>query len=223
MHVPRRVCNAGNRSLNIPTRNPAALKPRRSPRIAVSTDRTEGMRAAMHDIAALLATLTHIAGEPCSCDEHSSRAVALVAAYSATLYQRLGIPLSRRPTSSAKTVADQTLAELRREILAVEARSGEAARTAFTAARHRIEMARRALAGRLVEGGTAPPASRGETIVQGQRRGLSTASQRDWQILAALRRSLAEREHVARSRAAIADSLRVLEAYALEGVARSAC
>lgn len=107
----------------------------------------------MHEIAALLATLTHIAAEPCSSeDERSSRAVALVKTYSTALYDRLGIPLSNRPTGDAKSAADQTLAELRRQILAMEARSGEPSRIAFTAARHRIEMARRVLAARLVEG-----------------------------------------------------------------------
>lgn len=168
----------------------------------------------MHEIAALLATLTHIAGEPCSCDEHSSRAVALVNAYRATLYERVGIPLSNRPTSSAKSIADQTLAELRLEILAAEARSGEASRTAFTAARHRIEMARRALAGRLVEGGAPPVISLDHKMAQYQPQASSPAPRQDWQILDALHRSVGGREQVARSRAAIADSLRLLAACA---------
>lgn len=120
----------------------------------------------MHEIAGLLATLTLIAGEPCSCDERSSRAVALVTSYSATLYERLGIVALNRPTSSAKSAADQTLAALRSEILAVEARSAEPSRTAYTAARHRIEMARRVLAARLVEGGTQPVVPSDRTIAQ---------------------------------------------------------
>jgi hypothetical protein len=119
----------------------------------------------MHETTGLLATLTLIAGEACSCDERSSRAVALVTSYSATLYERLGIVASSRPTSSAKSAADQTLAALRSEILAVETRSGEPSRTAFTAARHRIEMARRVLAARLVED-CAPIASLDQTMAQ---------------------------------------------------------
>ena len=166
----------------------------------------------MHEIAALLVRLTHIADEPCSCDEHSSRAVALVNAYSATLYERLGIPLSNRPTSSAKSIADQMLADLRLEILAVEARSGEDSRAAFTAARHRIEMARRALAGRLVEGGEPPVVLLDTILAPSQPRALSSTLPPDWQILASLHRSAQGREQVARSRAAIADSLRLLAA-----------
>lgn len=169
----------------------------------------------MHEIAALLATLTHIADEPCSSDDEcSSHAVALVKAYSAALYERLGISGSNRPTSGAKSIADQTLADLRRQILEVEARSREPSRVAFTAARHRIEMARRVLATRLVEGSELPRMSPDRTTGQCRQRALITSSPQDWQILAALHRSVAEREHVARSRAAIADSLRLLAACA---------
>ena len=165
---------------------------------------------ATHEIAVLLATLTHIAAEPCSCDdERSSRAVALVKTYSATLYERLGIASSDRPTSSAKSAADQTLAALRRQILAVEARSDEPSRAALTAARHRIEMARRVLAARLVEDGAPPVGSLGGTVAHHRPR---TPSPDDRQILDALHRSGAGRDQVARSRAAIADSLRLLAA-----------
>jgi hypothetical protein len=167
----------------------------------------------VHEIDALLATLTSVAGEPSTCDERCARAVALIQAYNAVLYARLGIAASNRPTSGAKSAADQTLAELRRQILAVETRSGETSRTTFTAARHRIEMARRVLAARLVEGGAPPGASSGRMMVQHQPRASSLRSQQDWQILASLRRSAIRREHVARSRAAIADSLRLLLAY----------
>lgn len=169
----------------------------------------------MHEIAALLATLTHIAAEPCSGnDERSSRAVALVKTYSTALYERLGIPLSNRPTGNAKSAADQTLAELRRQILAMEARSGEPSRIAFTAARHRVEMARRVLAARLVEGSAQPVVSLDRTMVQYQPHASSGAPPQDWQILDGLRRSIAGRDQVARSRAAIADSRRLLAAQA---------
>jgi hypothetical protein len=167
----------------------------------------------MHETVALLAALTHIAGDPCcGDDERSSRAVALVKAFSATLYERLGIASSNRPTSSAKSAADQTLAALRGQILAVETRSDEPSRATFTAARHRIEMARRVLAARLVEGGAPPVVSLGRRTVQP--RASSSAPSQDRQILDGLRRSVAGRDQVARSRAAIADSLRLLAACA---------
>lgn len=170
---------------------------------------------ATHEIAALLATLTHIAAEPGSCsDERSSRAVALVKTYSTALYERVGIPQSNRPTSSAKLIADQTLAELRRQILAVEARSGEPSRTAYTAARNRIEMARRVLAARLVTDAAPPLVASDGMPSRRQPHVRKAATQMDWQILEALRPSFAGREQVARSRAAIADSRRVLAASA---------
>ena len=165
----------------------------------------------MHEIAALLATLTHIAAEPCSCnDERSSRAVALVKIYSTALYERLGIPQSNRPSSSSKLIADQTLAELRRQILAVEARSGEPSRSAYTAARNRIEMARRVLAARLVKDAAPPVVASNRTFARHQPHAGKAATQADWQILEALRPSFAGRDQAARSRAAIADSLRLL-------------
>jgi hypothetical protein len=52
---------------------------------------------------------------------------------------------------------------------------------------------------------------------------LNTAWEQDWQILAALRRSVAQHEHVARSRVAIADSLRLLAACAAECSAPFTC
>jgi hypothetical protein len=132
----------------------------------------------MHEIAALLATLTHIAAEPCSCnDERSLRAVALVKTYSTALYERVGILQSNRPTSSAKLIADQTLAELRRQILAVEARSGEPSRAAYTAARNRIEMARRVLAARLVADAAPPIVSLDRTPARYQPHALKAATQ----------------------------------------------
>lgn len=162
----------------------------------------------MQDIVALLAALTHIAGEPCSGDdERGARAVALVKAYSATLYERLGIASSNRPTSRAKSAADQTLAALRTQILAAEARSDEPSRAAFTAARHRIEMARRVLAARLVEDSAPPVVSPSRMTAHHQPR---APLRDDRQILEALHRLDAARDQVARSRTAIADSLRLL-------------
>jgi hypothetical protein len=170
----------------------------------------------MHEFAALLATLKHIAGEPCSSEERSARAALLVKTYSATLYERLGIAPAARPSSRAKSAADQTLAALRRRILAAETRSSEPGRTAFTAARHWIEMARRVLAARLVETDAPAAGSPDRTQAETQTNAWHPALPPDRQILASLRRSATWRDHVVSSRAAIADSRRLLAACAGE-------
>ncbi len=118
----------------------------------------------MHEIAGLLAKLEQIAGGQCCGDERSARAAALVNDFSAALYERLGIETSNRPSSSAKSTADQTFVELRRQILAVEAQRREPLRTPFTAARHRVEMERRVLAGRMVAELDSPPPSLGHVV-----------------------------------------------------------
>jgi hypothetical protein len=144
----------------------------------------------MHEIAGLLAKLKQIAGQRCSCDDRSARAVALVNAFGAALYERLGIETSNRPTSDAKATADQTLAELRRQILAIEARRGEPLRTAFTAARHRIDMERRVLAARIVVEGDSPCRPLGDGVAQPRPTGLNPPPSLDRQLLAAMRRRL---------------------------------
>jgi hypothetical protein len=105
----------------------------------------------MHEHVPLLIRLGQIAGEPCSCDERASHALALLNAYTTRLYARCGIGASNRLATSAKLFADQTLADLRREILATEIRAADSCRKVFTAVRHRIEMARRVLASRITE------------------------------------------------------------------------
>ena len=105
----------------------------------------------MHEHVTLLIRLGQIAGEPCSCEERASHALALLNAYTAKLYARAGIGVSNRLATSAKSFADQTLADLRREILAAEIRAADSCRRVFTAVRHRIEMARRVLASRITE------------------------------------------------------------------------
>jgi hypothetical protein len=164
----------------------------------------------MHEIAGLLAKLKQIASRRCGCSEHSVRAVALVNDFSAALYQRLGIEASNRPTTSAKSTADQTFVELRRQILAVEARRRESLRTAFTAARHRVDMERRVLAARIVTEGDCPPLSVDGLVTHPWLGGPTTSPSLDRQSLAAVRRRLAERGQITRSRAAIEDSLRLL-------------
>jgi hypothetical protein len=105
----------------------------------------------MHDHVTLLMRLGQIAGEPCSCEERASHALALLNAYTSQLYARVGIGASNRLAMTAKSFADQTLADLRREILATEIRAADSCRKVFTAVRHRIEMARRVLASRITE------------------------------------------------------------------------
>ena len=111
----------------------------------------------MNEIAALLAKLQQIAGRRCCSGERSARAVALVNVFSAALYDRLGIDSSHRPTNAAKATADQTLVELRRQVLVLEMRHHEPLKTAFTAARHRVEMERRVLVARIVADADPPP------------------------------------------------------------------
>lgn len=167
----------------------------------------------MHEIADFLAKLEHIADLHCSCDEGSARATALVSAFSAVLYDRLGIEAARRPTRSAKAAADQTLVELRRQILAVEAHRREPLRAAFTAARHRIDMERRVLAARLVAEGASSCLSLDDVVTRRRPSAVSVVPSLDRQLLAAMRWRLADRRQIARSRAAIDDSLRLLALY----------
>ena len=105
----------------------------------------------MHDHITLLTRLGQIASEPCSCEERASHALALLNAYTTQLYARVGIGASNRLAMAAKSFADQTLADLRREILAAEIRAADSCRKVFTTVRNRIEMARRVLASRITE------------------------------------------------------------------------
>jgi hypothetical protein len=112
---------------------------------------------AMHDHVTLLTRLGQIASEPCSYEERVSHALALLNVYTARLYARVGIGTSNRLARTAKSFADQTLADLRREILAAEVRATESYRKVLTAVRYRIEMARRVLASRITEESDALP------------------------------------------------------------------
>ena len=105
----------------------------------------------MHEHVTLLIRLGQIAGEPCSTEERASHALALLNAYTARLYSRVGIGSSNKIATGAKSLADQTLADLRREILAAEVHAADSCRRVFTAVRHRIEMARRVLASRITD------------------------------------------------------------------------
>lgn len=168
----------------------------------------------MDEIAHLLAKLHQVAGRRCARDEGSTLAVALINAFSAALYDRLGIETSKRPTGSARATADQTLVELRRQILALEMRRREPLQAAFTAARHRVEMERRVLAARIVAEADSPPLS--PSVAEPGPGALKPSPSLDRQLLAGMRRRLADRAHITRSHAAIADSLRLLGLCALE-------
>jgi hypothetical protein len=155
----------------------------------------------MHEHITLLIRLGQIAGEPCSCEERASHALALLNAYTTRLYARVGIGASNRLAVSAKSFADQTLADLRREILLAEVHAADSCRRVFTAVRHRIEMARRVLASRIVEEDAT----------------LSSAphtdhAHQDAQVVDTAQRRLQDREPIARSSVAIEESLGLLDA-----------
>ena len=113
----------------------------------------------MHEHITLLIRLGQIAGEPCSTEERASHALALLNAYTARLYSRVGIGSSNKIATGAKSLADQTLADLRREILAAEVHAADSCRRIFTAVRHRIEMARRVLASRITDENLSAPSA----------------------------------------------------------------
>jgi hypothetical protein len=78
---------------------------------------------------------------------------------------------------SAKSFADQTLADLRREILVTEVHAADSCRRIFTAVRHRIEMARRVLASRIAEEGV-PELPAPETALQPEPSSYASAAPR---------------------------------------------
>ena len=165
----------------------------------------------MHEHVPLLIRLGQIAGEHCSCEERASHALALLDAYTARLYARVGIGASNRLAMSTKSFVDQVLADLRREILLAEVHAADSCARVFTAVRYRIEMARRVLASRIAEDDTTP-ASAPDTDQQHSR--VSTVDQvhQSAQVIDTTRRSLQGRKLVARSRVAIEESLGLLEA-----------
>jgi len=103
----------------------------------------------MHETVALMARLEQMAAQPDPSEQRTVFALALVKVFVANLYGRLGIGRSNLLETSAKCFADHTLWELRGRILAAELNTLPSFRPVLTAARHRIEMARRVLASRL--------------------------------------------------------------------------
>jgi hypothetical protein len=167
----------------------------------------------MYEHVTLLIRLGQIAGEHCSCEERASHALALVNAYTARLYARVGISPSNRLAMSTRSFADQTLADLRREILSVEVHAADSCRRVFTAVRHRIEMARRVLASRIVDE-DATPASTPNADQQLDHLDISTVTKGHPNAPAVdmPRRRLEDRELIGRSGTAIEESLGPLEA-----------
>ena len=168
----------------------------------------------MHEHVTLLIRLGQIADEPCSCDERSSHALGLLNVYTARLYARVGIGASNRLAASAKSFADQTLADLRREILAAEIRAADSCRKVFTTVRHRIEMARRVLASRTVEDSNTA-ASRPEASQSQDQPHFSAAHpvHQDAQPIDTARQRLYDRAPIARGELAITESLGLLEVH----------
>jgi hypothetical protein len=159
----------------------------------------------------LVATLEYIAAMPCDGEERLSRAQVAVKDCITCLYGRLGIAAANRLPVSVKSSADQSLTELRRGILAAEIRIASSDRMVFTAARHRIEMARRVLASRVVkdDGAGAEPAGRGQQP-RGSALGAALTRQ-DRILITAIRKRLGNREQIVRSNAAIEESRSLLE------------
>jgi hypothetical protein len=159
----------------------------------------------MHEHVTLLMRLGQIAVEPCSCEERASHALALLNAYTTRLYARVGIGASNRLAMSAKSFADQTLADLRREILAAEIRTADSCGKVFTAVRHRIEMARRVLASRITE----------ENVLNQRPDRLRTAASLhvsyDAQTIDTMRRAVRERQQVSESKASIEGSIDLIQ------------
>jgi hypothetical protein len=164
----------------------------------------------MHEHVPLLIRLGQIAGEHCSSEERASHALALLNAYTTRLYARVGIGASNKPAMSTKSFVDQTLADLRREILLAEVHAADSCRRVFTAVRHRIEMARRVLASRIVEDDTTSESS-ADTDRPVERLRIPTAHPVAQTIDVPSRR-LDDRELIARSRIAIDESLGLLDA-----------
>jgi hypothetical protein len=105
----------------------------------------------IHRNVALLRRLEQIAAQPWPFAERTACALILVKADIGRLYACLGIGASNRLDIKIKTLADDSLADLRNRVLATEVLKPAPSRPIFTAVRHRLEMTRRVLASRLAE------------------------------------------------------------------------
>jgi hypothetical protein len=147
---------------------------------------------------AFLTRLSRIAAEPASDAARAAGATALVDAYRHSLYGRLGIGGSCRPTTRAKEEAKDALDDLRLKVLRAELDAPAGAARIYRVARQRIEMTRRALALCIADNrGAVPP----------QTSGCDDAAPRDdARIIADMRRRLRDRNAFLTSQEAIRQS-----------------
>jgi hypothetical protein len=164
----------------------------------------------MHEHAALLTRFEQIAAQPCPREERVAHALTLLRAYIARLYERLGIGPSNKLAVDVRSIADRTLAELRRRILASEVHASASSRSVFTAVRHRLDMTRRVLASRIAEVAVPLPHPDEDRQLCASQAPVSARLDEDLQLLAAINRRLLDRELIARSKAAIEESLTLL-------------
>lgn len=151
----------------------------------------------MEEIPALLARVRQIATQSRPRDECVRQALDLLHAYTARLYAGLNIGASNPLDAQIKARADRALAELRGKVLTAEVGAAEPAAAVFTALRHRLDMARRILALRTVaDDETVPPA------------------RQDWELIWALRVRFNDRRQIARSKAALENSVNLFHGSA---------
>jgi hypothetical protein len=94
---------------------------------------------------AFLTRLSRIVDEAAPDSARAAGAIALVDAYRHSIFSRLGIGSSCRPTPWAKKQAKDALDDLRLKVLRAEIGAPDGLARIYMVARQRIEMARRAL------------------------------------------------------------------------------
>lgn len=151
----------------------------------------------MDENSAFVTRLGQIAALPRPHEDCVRQAVDLLQAYTARLYGRLKIGASNPLDVKVKARADRALAELRSKVLTAEAGATGQAVTIFTAVRHRLDMARRILALRAVAEHQA-----------------GLPAREDWELICALRVRFNDRRQIARSKAALEDSINLLRGSA---------
>jgi hypothetical protein len=150
--------------------------------------------------AAFLIRLSRIVGETAPGAARAAAAIALVDAYRRKLYGRLGIVASCRPTAHAKEQAKDELDDLWHEALKAELGAPAGATGIYTAARRRIEMARRALELRITDDQGCDRSASPDRHAEGH------ADPRDARLIAAMRHRLRDRRSIVTSWEAIRQS-----------------
>jgi hypothetical protein len=157
----------------------------------------------MSSNVAFLTRLFCIVGEAAPDEARAADALALVDAYTHRLYGRLGIAASRRPTTQAKECAKDAFDDLRHSLLNAELGASAGTARIFAAARHRIEMARRALAIRLAD----------DEGADGHGSNEHTACDDDRQLIETMRRRLRDERAIVASQDAIRQSRKLLARF----------